>query len=483
MSAEERPPASPDGQASELDRVKRALSVALATIAKLEAKIASLEAENAALRERLSQNSQNSSRPPSSDPPSAPAPAAKRKTGRKPGGQPGHKGHERMFLPVDPKNVRDVKPERCKKCGTRLAGEDAEPYRHQVVEAPKPQPEVHEVRLHELECRCCGEKTRADLPADVPRGGYGPRLVAIVALLSGAYRLSKRLTVNLLANLYGIPISLGSISNCEQVASEAVAKPVQEARQYVKEQAVKQADESSWFEGPTRAKVWLWTVTTPMVTVFLIWASRGKNVAQKMLGKVFGVLVTDRWCAYAWWPLKWRQLCWAHLKRHFQAMTECRGDAKMIGEKLVALEQQLFELWHRVRDGTLKRASFRVYASRIRVKVRALLRRGARCTHKKTATTCAELLKLEPAMWTFVRVEGVEPTNNNGEHAIRPGVIWRKLSFGTHSRWGSRFVERMLTVVYTLKQQDRNPLTFVTECVTAHMDGQAVTGSLLPTAA
>lgn len=436
----------------------------------------------AELREKLGQNSQNSSKPPSSDPPSAPAPAPKPKSGRKPGGQPGHKGHERILLPVDPEKVRDVKPERCKKCGTGLKGEDPHPYRHQVIEMPEPKPEVREARLHELECSCCGEKTRADLPADFPRGGFDPRLVATIALLSGAYRLSKRLTVDLLFNLFGIPISLGSISTCEQIASEAVLKPVQEARDYVKEQPVKHADETSWAEGPSRSKVWLWTASAALVTVFMIRASRGKDVALDLLGKVCGVLVTDRWCAYLWWPLKLRQLCWAHIKRHFKKMKQAGGEAGEIGEQLDALKKRLFALWHRVRDGTLERSSFQTYASTIRCEVRRLLEKGQTCEHKFTATTCAELLKVELAMWTFVRIPGVEPTNNHGEHAMRPGVIWRKISFGTHSRWGSRFVERMLSVVYTLNQQDRNSLTFVTECVRAHMAHRPVTASLLPQA-
>jgi hypothetical protein len=373
-----------------------------------------------------------------------------------------------------------VKPKLCKGCGSKLEGEDPNPFRHQVVDLPEPQPEVREARLHELECGCCGTKTRAELPDDFPRGGFGPRLVTTVALLSGAFRLSKRLTVRLLSLLHGIPISLGSVVACEQLASDAVTKPVQEARDYVKEQTVKHADESGWAEGPSRSKAWLWVAATAFVTVFRIHARRGKAVAMGLLGKVRGILVSDRWCAYEWWPLKMRQLCWAHIKRHFKKMSEADGPAAQLGGALLVQERRLFELWRRVRDGTLERSSFQTYASEIRCRVRELLEQGKSCAHKFTATTCTELLKMEPAMWTFVRVEGVEPTNNHGERAIRPGVIWRKISFGTHSRWGSRFVERILSVVQTLKQQDRDPFTFLTECVTAHMAGKPVTASLLP---
>lgn len=451
----------------------------------LKRQVADLRGQVTTLLERLNQNSQNSGRPPSSDAPNAPAKPARRKSGRKPGGQPGHKGHQRMLLPVDEENVRDIKPVKCKKCGTRLKGEDdPNPYRHQVVEVPEPQAEVYEWRLHACTCGNCGETTRAELPDGVQPGGFGPRLVATIALLSGAYRMSKRLTVSLLANLYGIPIATGSVTACEKIASKAVSEPVKAAQQYVREQGVKHADESSWFEGASRTKVWLWVASTIQVTVFLIRPSRGGEVARELLGKVFGVLVSDRWSGYSWWPLAWRQVCWAHIKRHFQAFVDTHDpDAQSIGRSLLRHEKQLFKLWHRVRDGTLQRSSFREYVKPIRRKIRKLLERGELCSHGKTAGTCHELLEVEQAMWTFVRLPGVEPTNNTGERAIRPGVILRKLTFGTHSEEGSRFVERMLSVVYTLKQQNRNALTFVTECVKAQMAGQEVSASLLPATA
>jgi len=452
----------------EIDDLTRQLSEALQRIASLE--------------ERLNQNSQNSGTPPSSDPPSAPARPAKRRSGRKPGAQPGHRAHQRILMPVDKKNVRDIKPVKCRKCGTRLAGEDDQnPYRHQVVEVPEPKPEVHEWRLHACTCGNCGEITRAELPDGVPAGGFGPRLVATIAVLSGAYRMSKRLTVALLGNLYGIPISLGSITACEKIASRAVAEPVKAAQEFVRKQGVKHADESSWYEGAQRLRVWLWVASTVQVTVFLIRASRGGEVARELLGDVFGVLVSDRWTAYSWWPLAWRQVCWAHIRRHFQSFVDTHDpEAQSIGRSLLRHEKLLFKLWHRVRDGTLKRSRFRKYVADIRRKMRKLLEQGEMCSHAKTAGTCRELLEVEPAMWTFVRREGVEPTNNSGERAIRPGVILRKLTFGTHSADGSRFVERMLSVVYTLKQQNRNALNFVTNCVRNQMYNQENTESLLP---
>jgi len=124
--------------------------------------------------------------------------------------------------------------------------------------------------------------------------------------------------------------------------------------------------------------------------------------------------------------------------------------------------RQLFHWWHRVRDGTLQRSSFRVYAAQLRMEIHALLNEGAVCNDPKGAALCRSLLQHEPALWTFVQQEGVEPTNNSAERALRPVVLWRKGSFGTQSRAGSEFAERLLTVVATLRQQQRNVLDYVT---------------------
>lgn len=139
----------------------------------------------------------------------------------------------------------------------------------------------------------------------------------------------------------------------------------------------------------------------------------------------------------------------------------------------------MFQWWHRVRDGTLARSSFREYMRPVRRRVEELLREGTACEEKRIARSCAKILTLAPALWTFVRVEGVEPTNNAAERAIRPGVLWRKGSFGTDSARGSRFVERIMTVAATCKQQGRNVLDYVTRARKATLRGEPVP-SLLP---
>jgi transposase len=256
-------------------------------------------------------------------------------------------------------------------------------------------------------------------------------------------------------------MSLGTVANLEHATVQAVAAPVAEARAYVPAQTTAYLDETGWREGQQRA--WLWTAVTAGVTVFVVRRSRRGKVAQELLGERFwGWLVTDRWSAYNWYPTWRRQLCWAHLVRDIAAMTERGGPSQALGEALQVQMCQMFHWWHRVRDGTLAHASFASYMRPIRREVERLLEAGQVCGVPKTEGTCREILKRRQALWTFVRHEGVEPTNNAAERAIRPGVLWRKGSFGTHSPEGSRLVEAIMTVVATLKPQHRHVLDSVT---------------------
>lgn len=460
-------------------------------------KILALEAEVAALRAQVTQltttvqelpqeggrPSRHSSQPPSAEPPQAvkarrrPAPS-----GRPPGGQPGHEGQARAWVPVEEVDaVIPVKPRQCRRCQHPLSGEDAQPQRHQVTELPPVKPVITEYQLHRLVCPRYGEATRAELPAGVPTGAFGPRVQATAALGTGAYPLSKRTTQGLLSDLFGLELSLGTLANLEAATEQAVAEPVAEARASIEAQPVAHLDETGWREGGQRA--WLGVAVTTWVTVFLVRLSRGAKVARELLGQGFqGILGTDRWSAYTWYTPRRRQLCWAHLLRDFEAMRERGGRSTEIGEALQAAARQMFHCWHRVRDGTLKRSSFRVYMIPLRREVERLLEEGQTCGVPKTEGTCREILTLREALWTFVRVAGVEPTNNATERAIRPGVLWRKGSFGTHSPRGSRFVEAMMTVVATLKRQQRNVLDYLTAACEAALRGEPAP-SLIPTRA
>ena len=444
----------------------------------LEAMVHAFQEQVHTLQEQLNQTSRNSSRPPSSDPPQSPRPRRPRGQRRR-GGQPGHPGHTRNLVPVEEVDeVVGLKPEQCQGCHTPLSGDDASPFRHQVIEMPPIKPVITEYQWHQLVCTACGATTRAPWPAGVPSGTYGPRVHATVALCTGSYRLSKRTTAQVMDELFGVPMSVGTISQSEQATTEVVTAPVEEARAYVHEQRVAHLDETSWRQGAKRA--WLWVAVTSFVTVFLVRMSRGGQVARELLGEAFsGILVTDRYSAYNWYPVRWRQVCWSHLLRDFEAIRGRGGVSEALGDALLGQAHQMFVWWHRVREGTLQRSTFRSYMSPLRREVERLLEVGSQCGVPKTEGTCHEILKRREALWTFVQVEGVEPTNNAAERSIRPGVQWRKGSFGTQSAEGSRFVESMMTVVATLKQQQRNVLEYLTAAHEAALRGEAAP-SLIP---
>lgn len=449
------------------------------TIQALTATVDGLRREVQELTAQLKQNSSNSSKPPSADPPQAPSKPARKASGRKRGGQPGHERHERALVPLEKvTELFEVKPEYCRACGRDLVGSDPSPHRHQVIEVPKITPRVSEYQLHSLHCCGCDTTTRALVPDGVPTGQFGPRLQAMVAVASGSYRMSKRTIEEMLIDFFGVEISLGSIANLEQATSEALSAPVAEVADEIRKARVVHADETGWYQRSKRA--WLWVAATTQLACFLVSHSRGAQVAKQLLGETFnGFLVSDRWSAYTWVDVKRRQLCWAHLFRQFIGFQDFGGEAERFGRALEALAKEMFRLWHCVRDGTLSRMSFQRKMKPIERAVVAYLRACTRLHVGKVAGRAREILELEQALWTFVVHEGIEPTNNHAERLVRHGVLWRKSSFGTDSEAGSRFVERILTTVSTLRLQQRNVLDYVEHACRAALLGEHP-GSLLP---
>jgi transposase len=450
----------------------------LALFGNLQEELAALRQQVADLTARLGQTSQNSSRPPSSDPPAVKRPPPRLTSGRKRGAQPGHEAHHRPLLPPDEEVPR--KPTACRRCGIALTGSDPQPLRHQVIELPPIKPLVTEYQLHRLVCPRCGTSTCGPLPDGVPTGHQGPRLQSVLAVLTGAYRLSKDQAETLCDDLFAIPVCPGTICNLEQQTAAALEPVVGPLREYVKTQHAN-LDETGWREEGKRA--WLWVSVTALVTVFHIARSRGSAVARSLLGpELHWVVTSDRYSAYSWLALRRRQLCWAHLRRDFQAMIDRQNAGSVLGHELLLFSDDVFHWWYRVRDGTLRRGSMRTIIAGQRPWLRNLLERGTVGGCARTAGVCRELLKWEPALWTFLRVEGVEPTNNAAERALRHAVLWRKSSYGTASVKGSRYVANILTVVATCRQQGRNVLELVTSCCQARLQGQTAP-SLLPAAA
>lgn len=432
------------------------------------------------LVERVNKNSQNSSKPPSSDPPKRRVYPKPEPSEQKKGGQRKHPGNGRKLISV--KQVgRVVKcvPTVCKDCGALLLGEDAKPERHQVCELPKIEPEIVEYQRHTLNCVVCGVKNQAEWPKDMPKGGFGERLQALIGYLSGRFGISQRDMNELLETVFQVEISLGSIPAQQQHVSHALQQPVEAARAYVQKQAAVNVDETGWHQ--LAEEFWLWVCASPNVTVFRIFKNRSGSGAETLLGKDYGGIVgSDRYSAYSWIDPAHRQLCWAHLKRDFQALVERGGESQVIGHMLLARLKQFYGFWHRFRDGNLTRVEFQVVMQPIRQEVIDLLEIGTLLGHRETRRTCQNILKVKQALWTFVDQEGVEPTNNVAERALRRGVIWRRRSFGTQSESGSLFVERILTAVTTLRQQKQHVLDYLTTACKAATLGIPAP-SLLPT--
>ena len=462
---------------------------------KLEQEMAQLRTENELLKEQLARTSANSSQPPSKNPLTF-KPNRKEPTGKKRGGQIGHIGHERKLYPLEMcQEVIDHYPQQCKKCGAEVIGSKSQVYRHQIVEVPPVQPIVVEHRFHLMTCTCCGEENQApEMTQIISKGGYGSRVAAYVGLFSSQYRQSYRQIQKIMQAVFGIEMSLGTINNLRTEVSEAVGNAVTEAQAYIQEQPIVGVDETGFKQrngdGQNAAKTsgWLWVAVTPLIICFQVILSRASTAAQTILGSAFaGFITSDRCPAYNWVDVANRQICWAHLKRDFIQISERVGASAEIGESLLAQEKLLFNLWHQFRNEQLTRIDLVQAVEPIHAKFSSILQEAAslqigeheKTPLAKTVRTCRNLLKLEVALWLFVHEEGVEPTNNAAERAIRPAVIWRRTSFGSDSIAGSEFVSRLLTVVSSLNLQERNILDFLVESVSATRSGETPP-SLLP---
>jgi transposase len=440
-------------------------ALVLAIIDHYEGRIAELEA-------RLNKTPQNSSLPPSTQHPHAKPPAKKAKSKKKRGGQPGHARHERPLIPTqDCDDVQTLKPTECRRCGTKLRGRDPEPLRHQVWELPPIKPHVTEYQRHRLACSVCGETTCALLPCGVPASQAGPRLVALTALLMGCFRQSKSRTALFLSTVLQQPCSTGWVVKLQNQATEALRPAYDELVSQLPNQPILAIDETATKEGA--AKSWLWTYVAAAFTVFAVRPSREATGISDLLGENFaGVVHCDR--ARMYLSLERLQWCWAHLKRDFQALVDSTDNqAKRLGHDLMRPTREMFRLWARYRDGTLTRRGWKRLMGPVRQDIDGLLLRGVFSGNARLTGMCQELYDHRDWLWTFMDVEGVEPTNNASERALRHAVIWRKLSFGTQSRRGSQFVETMLTVVETCRQQSCNTFEFLTNAIQARFTAQS----------
>jgi transposase len=435
------------------------------------------------------QNSTTSAKPPSSDGLAGRQRerGRRKKSRRKPGGQAGHPGHCRPLVPIeDVQEVVVVFPDACRHCqhglparGRQVIGE---PRRHQVTELPPVEAHVTEYQCPAVVCPACGQTTQAPVPDEVV-GQFGPQLTALIAYLTVVCRVPRRLVQALLEGALQIPISLGSTQTAWEEASVAVAAPCRELEQALPHQPVVNGDETG--HRTNGDKRYLWALVAPAFVVYRIAKTRGAAVLSDLLGRVFaGILCSDRFVTYTSYHKGRLQFCWAHFRRNLlsaQALAQTRGGQRFCREAL-ALEKRLFRLWHRlradptVRGGPLTRQQLIEKVFPLERQFFALGERHLDSADKDVRNLATALFADHEHFFVFVHHEGVEPTNNRVERALRTAVQWRKIMFGNRSEAGELAVARLLTVTRT---QQLNALAYLTAAVRCHRRRQAV-ASLLP---
>jgi transposase len=448
-----------------------------AQVESLTARVARQEERIAQLERKSKRSSRNSSRPPSEDPPGTPPRGGKDSSGRKPGGQPGHEGKGRPLLPawaVD--EVVDHWPAACG-CGHVFTdGElvaDGEPARHQVEELPPIHVVVAEHRCQRVRCPDCGARPRGRLPAGVAASAFGPRYHAAVAVLSVRNRISRRDVVELCEQLFGSRISSGTIDAILARVGDALEDPCENLLERVRAARALHMDETGWrTAGQRRA---LWGAFTARHAVLRIASDRGEQHAKDLLADTRAIVTSDRWWAYGHLPLKRRQICWAHLRRDFQAHAEGLAAEQEFGDAGLRVCEELFWSWE-IYQHTGDRAGLKRRIGALRRQFKPLLRTysGKAPRYKRTRGLARNLLKIWPALWTFAAHKGVEPTNNHAERALRGAVIYRKLSLGSQSHDGERRIERLLSVHTTCRLQRRSLHAYLIDLLRAHSRGDPI---------
>lgn len=433
--------------------------------------LATLKEQLADLMARIQQNSSNSSRPPSTDPPSAPVRPKRQPSGLKRGGQPGHPGHTRIQLaPVDLTGLVNHRPTQCPSCHGSLASDlpfEGEPCRQQVWDVPVARPDVIEHRAHRVRCPHCAVLVPAP---DLPPSSFGPHVTALTSVLHGRYRLSVRETAEIMEDLFGVPMGVGTIPTLCHEASCALEPASHAVAQQVETADHVNVDETGWKQAGSRR--WLWTAVAANCTLFLVAAKRSAAVLPLLLGERFaGRVTSDRYAVYRTFPTERRQICLSHLQRNLLAFAERSGPVGDWGKAFRATFDEVFVAWHVFTDEGRDRDRLIRAVAPLQVRVHSLLEEGNQNVSWSVRFFCSDVSAREAALWSFVTIEGVEPTNNAAERALRPAVLWRKGCFGADSDDGNVFVARILTVRETCRQQQRHLLSFLTETVIAYRNG------------
>jgi transposase len=459
----------------EVERIYEAgREVVIETLLAMDARIRELELAIAA----LTKNSSNSSRPPSSDPPGTPKTKHVRSGTRKQGGQPGHKGKKRELLPPEEMDrIHELFPERCECCqlpfSAALLVPSSQPARHQVFELPIITPIKEEYRCHTLLCQC-GHRTAASLPSHIARSNFGPRVHAAIAYFASTHRGTRRGIGEIMDTFFHIDISTGAICNAAERVSDACVPVVKVIKRYTANALALNIDETGWKSKGDRR--YLWTFVSPLAVLFVIAASRGAKVLKEVLGDTFaGIITSDDHSAYnSYHKHGLRQLCWAHIIRKFKGLKDGRSspDAYLFSKNMLKEIGTIFTYWHAFPDSGCTRAQLWLATALIRGRMKRYCNHYQDSKDPLVQTRAKRTLQNWNYLFTFLAHEGVEPTNNAAERAIRPAVQWRKICFGSQSAIGERFTERLLTVVRTCQRHGVNSFEFLAKIMSDTSSGQ-----------
>jgi transposase len=344
------------------------------------------------------------------------------------------------------------------------------PARHQVEELPRLAVGVIEHQRMRVRCPVCGGEQTGELPAGIGQCAFGPRLQAAIATLAVRNRVSRRDSVELCQELFGARISSGTVDAILTRAGDALERPHLDLARRIRRSRALNIDETGWrLKGGRRA---LWGAFTDKLALYRIASDRHEREARELLAGHTGVVISDRWWAYNHLSNARRQICWAHLRRDFQAHAEGLATEREFGQAGLEVCRELFWAWE-IYQHTGERRELQRRVRLLRRQLKPILRKfaGRAPRYKYTRGMARNLLKVWPALWTFAARRGIQPTNNHAERALRGAVIFRKLSQGSQSETGERRIERLLSASTTCRLQRRSLHEYLTELLTAHARG------------
>ncbi len=434
----------------------------------LKQEVIVLKKQNAELQERLNTNSNNSSKPPSTDIRKKKKKNQHKGSGRKPGGQPGHKGAFRKLVPLEQVDIiiKCPPPDKCHDCNVALKPLNGV-IRHQVFDIPLPRYEITEYQILKGCCSCCQKTYYGDTPSEIGRRGFGVRLQSSIGLLTSKFKLSKRSAMELVKDFFQMPMCVGSVSKIEHRVSLSLETSHEQIKNKIDQSEIVHIDETG-FKQKNRSG-WAWMMANELFSFLKLDTSRGKKVAKRLIGNFINrIIISDRYPVYDYLPELSHQVCWAHLKRDFQKISERSGIAGVIGRRLLHDYGKIFSFWKSHLQTNKDDKRTRKKRRRLKNRLLRNLEHGAHCSHLSTARTCRNILGMGKSLWLFLEKPDVPATNNLAERQIRPLVIAKKLSFGVKSDRGARFIERAYSTVLTCRQQNKNVLSWFQDSLLSH---------------